>query len=52
MTPTLISNAEKSDAIAILGSHIKRLWPGLVISGTLASLGILIGKIDCYKIMG
>ena len=46
MTPPLISTAEKNAAIAVVGTHIKRLWPGLAISGTLAALGILIGKID------
>ena len=45
MTTTLIATEEKSTAaIAIFGSHIKRLLPGLAISGALATLGILMGK--------
>jgi uncharacterized integral membrane protein (TIGR00698 family) len=45
MTTTLIATEKNSAAIAIFGSHLKRLWPGLAISGALATLGILMGKI-------
>ena len=44
MIPIPTAIQEKSIPIAIWGAHIKRLLPGLAISGLLATVGLLLGK--------